>query len=106
MNKLELSYQKYHTSGNLRYGSYKGKFLLYMKEFVSFGTDSKSIYFMSNIFLKYKIDGVHVTLFQLACICNTTHPSHNVFVELCHEVHYMWWGNQELELQEWDYCIK
>ena len=60
------------------------------------------MYFMSNIFLKDKIDGVHVTLFQLACICNTTHPSHKKLVKLFCEVHYMWWRNQDLELQEWD----
>ena len=27
-------------------------------------------------------------------------------VTLCHDVHYMWSRNQELELQEWEDCIK
>ena len=27
-------------------------------------------------------------------------------VQLCHEVHYMWWRNQLLELQEWEDFIK
>ena len=27
-------------------------------------------------------------------------------VRLCREIHYMWWGNQELELQEWEDFIK
>ena len=27
-------------------------------------------------------------------------------VNLCREVYYMWWVNQELVIQEWEYCIK
>ena len=27
-------------------------------------------------------------------------------IKLCREVYYMWWKNKELEMQEWDYCIK
>ena len=23
-------------------------------------------------------------------------------VKLCHDMNYMWWGNQELELHEWE----
>ena len=47
-----------------------------MKDFMSIGTDFQSIYFTSTIFLKDKINGVHVTQFQLAYIIDTTHPSH------------------------------
>ena len=54
---------------------------------------------MSTIFLRYKIDGVRVPQFQLAYINDTTHPSHKKLVELCRDVNYMWWGNQELELK-------
>ena len=93
MNKLELSYQKYHTSGNLRDGSYKGKFLFSMKEFVSFGTDSQSIYFMSIRFLKDKINGFRVPQFHLAYIHDTTHISCKHLIKLCHRRDYMWWGN-------------
>ena len=57
------------------------------------------MYFMSTRFLKYKIYGVRVPKFQITYIRDTTHPSHNVFDRLCHEVHYMFFGNQELELQ-------
>ena len=39
VNKLELSYQKYHTNGNLRDENYTGKFLFPIKYFVLFGTD-------------------------------------------------------------------
>ena len=48
---------------------------------------------MSTIFLKEKINGVSITQFQLSYICNKTHPSLKNMVELCHEVHYMWWEN-------------
>ena len=69
-----------------------------------FGTDIQSMYFISTAFLKYKINGVHVTQFQLAYIRNTTHISQKM-VKLCHEVHNVWWGNSNLELQECEYCI-
>ena len=65
-----------------------------MNDFVSFSTDCQSVYFMSTGFLKYKINVVRVTKFQLAYIRNTTHISHKHFVELCRKVHYMWWINQ------------
>ena len=52
VNKLELSDQKYHTNANVRYEYYKEKFLFPMKDFVSFGTDFQSMYFMSIILLK------------------------------------------------------
>ena len=61
---------------------------------------------MSTRLLKDKIDEVRVPQFQLAYICNTTHPSHKKLVNLCRGVNYMWWENQYLELQEWDDCIK
>ena len=77
-----------------------------MKEFFSFGADCQSIYFMSNIFLKYKINRVCVPQFQLAYICNTTNSSHKHAVKLCCGVNHMWWVNQYLELQEWQDYIK
>ena len=76
-----------------------------MKDFVSFGTDRQSIYFMSTILLKDNINGILVTQFQLAYIRGITHPSHKVVSKLCCEVHYMWWRNRELELQEWEDLI-
>ena len=39
LNKLELSYQKYHTIGNVIDENYKGEFLFPMKEVVSLVTD-------------------------------------------------------------------
>ena len=59
------------------------------------------MYFMSTKFLEYKIDGFHVPQFQNSYICNTTHTIHQKLVKFCIEVHYMCWGNQDLELQEW-----
>ena len=56
---------------------------------------------MSTIFLKYNIDGVCVAQFKLSYISGTTNSSHTKLVKFCREVHYMWWINQELELQEW-----
>ena len=74
-NKLELSGQKYYTNENLIDEHYKEKLLFSMRYSVSFGTDCFSTRFMSTRFLKDKIYGVRVTQFQLAYICNTTHPS-------------------------------
>ena len=76
VNKIELSGQKYNTNGNVRDENYNGKFLFTMKDFVSFGTDCQSIYFMSTRFLKEKINGVRVPPFQIAYIHDTTHISH------------------------------
>ena len=56
--------------------------------------------------LKDKINGVHVPQFKIAYILDTTHPSYEKLVKLCHEVHYIWWENQYLELQEWEDRIK
>ena len=53
-----------------------------MKHFVSFGTDCQSIVFMSTRLLKYKIDLVCIPQFQVAYICNRTHPSH-IFLLSC-----------------------
>ena len=64
------------------------------------------MYFISIVSLKGKNNEVHVLQFQLAYICDTTHSSHKNLVELCSEVHYMWWGSHDLELQEWEGCIK
>ena len=63
LNKLELIDQKYHTNGNVRDENYKGKFLFHINEFVSFSTDRHSMYFMSTILLKDKINGVRVLQF-------------------------------------------
>ena len=41
LNKLELSYQKYRTNGNVRDNNYKGKLLFAIKDFVSFVQDCK-----------------------------------------------------------------
>ena len=76
VNKLDLSNQKYQTNGNVRDENYDGKFVFPIKDFVSLDTDLQSIYFMSNIFLKEKNNGVHVPQFQLSYISNTTHPSY------------------------------
>ena len=56
---------------------------------------------MLNMFLKDKINGARFSKFQLAYIRVTTHPSHKNVVIFCREVHYMWWGNQYLEIQKW-----
>ena len=77
-----------------------------MNDFVSFCTDRQSMFFMSTRILKDQINGVCVPPFQLAYISDTTHSSHRNLVWLCCEVHYMWWKNQYLELQEWQDCIK
>ena len=61
---------------------------------------------MSTRFLKYKIDKVHVPQLKLAYINDTTHPSYKNLVMLCREVHYMWWINQQLELQAWEDCVE
>ena len=71
VNNIELSDQKYQNNVNVRYESYKVKFLFTMKDFVSSVTDHQLMYFMSNRLLKDNINGVRVTQFQLAYICNT-----------------------------------
>ena len=77
-----------------------------MKDFVPFGTDRQSMDFMSTKFLKENINGDCVPQFQLAYIRDTTHSSHKNMVKFCCEVHYIWWVNQQLELQEWEDFIK
>ena len=69
-----------------------------MNYFVPFGKYFQLMYFMPTIFLKDNINGVRVPQFQLAYICNTTHPSHKKLVKLCREVHYMCYEDQYLEL--------
>ena len=54
---------------------------------------------MSDKFLKVNIDGVHVPQFQPNYICDTTHHLNKNLFNTCHEVHYMLWVHQELELQ-------
>ena len=61
---------------------------------------------MSTRFLKDKIDGLCVQKFQLAYICDTTHPTDKQLVKFCCEVHYLWCGNQDLGLQGWEEFIK
>ena len=56
--------------------------------------------FMSTVLLNGNIYVFRVPQLQLAYICDTTDPLHKKLVKLCREVHCMWWGNQELELQE------
>ena len=46
VNTLDLSYQIYNTNGNVRDENYKVKFLSPMRDFLSFGTDLQSMYFM------------------------------------------------------------
>ena len=92
--KLESSDEKYQTNGTVRYESYKGNLLFPMKDFWTFGIYCRSVFFMSNIFLKYNIGGVRVPQFKLAYIINTTYPSHKKLVRFCRAVHYMcnqWW---------------
>ena len=60
VNKIELTHQKYQTNGNRRDENYKGNFLFPMNNFLSFGTDFQSMYFMSTKFLKYKIIEIRV----------------------------------------------
>ena len=67
-----------------------------MKDFVSFGTDHQSMFYITTRLLKGNIDGFRVQKFQLAYILYTTYPSHKNLVKFCFDVHYMWWGNQEL----------
>ena len=94
VNKLDLSDKKYHIHGNVRDENYNGKLLLPMKDFLSFSTDCLSVYCILTIFLQGKINAFRLKQFQLAYICYTTHPSHKRLLQLCCEVHYMWWGNQ------------
>ena len=62
-NKLELSDQKHQTNGNIRDENYKGIFLFNMKDFVSFRTYCKSMYFIPTRFLEENIDGFHFPQF-------------------------------------------
>ena len=89
VNRVKLNDRKYQNNLKVRYESYNGKLLFPMKDIVPFGMDCKQMYFMSTKFLKDKINGVHVTQFQLAYICNTTHPSHKHLDKLGGEVHCM-----------------
>ena len=61
---------------------------------------------MSTVFLTDNIDGVRIPQSQLGYICDTSHTSHTRLVKLCSDVNYMWWGNQDLEPQEWEDCIQ
>ena len=59
-----------------------------------FGTDSRSMFFMSTRFLTDSIDGVCVPQFQLSYIIDTTHPSYKYLLQLCHDVNYIWCGKE------------
>ena len=63
-----------------------------MKCFFSFITDSQSMFFISNVFLKYNINGVHVPQLHISYIRDTTHTPHKNVVKLCRELHHIWWG--------------
>ena len=58
------------------------------------------MYFIPTGFLKDNIDVVCFTHLKISYIRDTNHPLHKNLVDFCREVHYMWWGNQYLELQE------
>ena len=79
-----------------------GTFLFPIMDFVSFRTYCQQVYFISTRLLKDNTNRVLVPQFQLAYIGDTTHPSNKTLVKLCCGVHYMRWGNQDLELQEWE----
>ena len=63
LNKPEIIDHKYQTNGTVIDDSYKWKFSCPMKDFVPFWTDRQSMYFMSAIVLKDKIDDVRVLQF-------------------------------------------
>ena len=55
---------------------------------------------MSNVSLKYNINGVRVPQLQLAYIHGINNNPQKYLVMFCLEVHYIWWGNKYLEPQE------
>ena len=59
-----------------------------------FGTDSRSMFFMSIRFLKDSIDEARVPQFQISYIIDTTYPPYKYLLQLCHDVNYMWCGKQ------------
>ena len=76
VNKLDSSDQKYLTNGIVRDESNNRKLFFTMKDFLSFGAYHQSMYLMSTILLKYKIDVLCVPQYQLTYIHNTTHTSY------------------------------
>ena len=74
VNQLEFSDKEYQTNRNKRDENYKGKFLFSMNNFVSFGIDPQSKYFMSTGLIKDNIDGVCVPQFQISYNHNTYNP--------------------------------
>ena len=76
VNNLKLSEKKYQANGIVIDDNYNGRLLFLMNKFVTFGTDTGSMYFMSTRFLEDNIYGVCVLKFQLYYICGTTHPSY------------------------------
>ena len=77
-----------------------------MRYSVSFGTDLQSMFYMPTIFLKDNTDSVLMPQFQISYIHDATNFLHNNLVRLCYDVKYMWRGEQYLEFQEWEDCIK
>ena len=82
VNKIEFNDQKCQINGTVIDNNYKGEFLFAMKEFVTFITYRQSMFYMSSILLKLKINGVYVSQFKLYYIFNTTHTSHEILVHL------------------------
>ena len=80
VNKIYFSDKKYQTNGTVRDNSYKVKLIFPIKEFLSFGTDLQSTYFMSKILLRDDIDGFCVPQFQVAYIRNTKNNLHKNLV--------------------------
>ena len=106
VNKPELSDQKNQTNGILIEENCNGELLFPMKEFVSFGTDRKSMYFMSTRFLKENIYGFHVHNFKLLTFA--AQFTLQIMFLLSSVMKYIICGsgNQKLELQECENCIK
>ena len=61
---------------------------------------------ISHRFLKKKIYVFCVKKFQPAYVYNTTDPSHKGLTKFCCDMHYIWQGKQDLELQDQEYCNK
>ena len=98
VNKLEFNDQKYQSNGSVRDDNYRIKLLFTIEEFVSFVTDRQSMFYMWTIFLRDKFYGVRVPQYQLVYIHDKNHPLNKNLTDLCCDVNYVRWGNQDLEL--------
>ena len=74
--------------------------------FVSFVTYHQSMFYMPTRLSKYNIYCICVPQFQLSYISNTTNTLHKNLFGMFHNVRFMWWGYQYLELQYWEDLIK